>query len=163
VKKPLHTPSQEPQAFARNLMLCLLGLLFIRLIILFLAPWGLHGDEAQYWAWSKEPAFGYFSKPPMIAWVIGTTTGLFGDAEWAVRLSAPFLHIATSMMIFLAGRRLFTAEIGFWAALIYTLMPAVWLSSYIMSTDAALLFWSGPAFKICHGFYAAYYWPRYRL
>ena len=111
----------------------------MRLLILFIAPWGLHGDEAQYWAWSQEPAFGYFSKPPMIAWVIGVTTAIFGDAEWAVRLSAPFLHIATTVMIFLAGRRLFDPHVGFWAALIYVLMPAVWLSSFIMSTDAALL------------------------
>lgn len=75
----------------------------------------------------------------MIAWIIGATTSLFGNTEWAVRLSAPFLHIATSVMIFLTARRFYTAQIGFWAALIYTLMPAVWLSSYIMSTDAALL------------------------
>jgi len=140
VKNQLHTaPSQNTQAFARKLGLFLAALLLIRLVVLFIVPWGLHGDEAQYWAWSKEPAFGYFSKPPMIAWVIGITTSLFGDGEWAVRLSAPFLHIATSVMIFLAGRRLFTSEAGFWAALTYALMPAVWLSSYIMSTDAALL------------------------
>ena len=130
---------QKPAALARKLLILLLGLLLFRVLILFITPWGLHGDEAQYWAWSKEPAFGYFSKPPMIAWIIGITTSLFGNAEWAIRLSAPFLHIATSVMIFLTGRRLFTAETGFWAALIYALMPAVWLSSYIMSTDAALL------------------------
>ena len=125
--------------YTKTLSLVLISLLFIRLITLFLAPWGLHGDEAQYWAWSQDPAFGYFSKPPMIAWVIGATTSIFGDVEWAVRLSAPFLHIATTVMIFLTARRFFDPQIGFWAALIYTLMPAVWLSSYIMSTDAVLL------------------------
>ena len=129
---PLHKPAEK-------LAFILGGLLCLRLFILFVAPWGLHGDEAQYWAWSQDLAFGYYSKPPMIAWVIGATTSIFGHGEWAVRLSAPFLHIATSIMIFLAGRRLFSAETGFWAALIYTLMPAVWLSSFIMSTDAALL------------------------
>jgi 4-amino-4-deoxy-L-arabinose transferase-like glycosyltransferase len=114
-------------------------LLVLRVAFLFIAPWGLHGDEAQYWAWSQAPAFGYFSKPPMIAWVIGATTALFGHAEWAVRLSAPFLHVATTLMIFLAARRFFNDRTAFWAALIYVLMPAVWLSSFIMSTDAALL------------------------
>lgn len=127
------------QKYAQMLSLMLIGLLFIRFTALFVAPWGLHGDEAQYWAWSQDPAFGYFSKPPMIAWVIGATTSIFGNAEWAVRLSAPFLHIATTVMIFLTARRFFDPQVGFWAALIYTLMPAVWLSSYIMSTDAVLL------------------------
>ena len=124
---------------SQNLGLILLALLCLRLIGLFVAPWGLHGDEAQYWAWSQDPAFGYFSKPPMIAWVIGATTAIFGNAEWAVRLSAPFLHIATTLMIFLAARRFFDARAAFWAALTYVLMPAVWLSSFIMSTDAVLL------------------------
>ena len=138
-KLPSERHSRRLGGLPGLLITVLLGLLFIRLLILFMAPWGLHGDEAQYWAWSREPAFGYYSKPPMIAWVIGATTSVFGHSEWAVRLSAPFLHIATSVMIFLAGRRLYSEQAGFWAALIYTLMPAVWLSSYIMSTDAALL------------------------
>jgi 4-amino-4-deoxy-L-arabinose transferase-like glycosyltransferase len=124
---------------ARKLALLLFGLLFIRLIVLFTAPWGLHGDEAQYWAWSQDLAYGYFSKPPMIAWVIAATTSVFGQAEWAVRLAAPFLHFATSLMIFLAARRFFDARVGFWAATTYALMPSVWLSSFIMSTDATLL------------------------
>ncbi len=124
---------------ARKLALLLCGLLFIRLVVLFTAPWGLHGDEAQYWAWSQDLAYGYFSKPPMIAWVIFATTSVFGQAEWAVRLAAPFLHLGTSIMIFLAARRFFDANVGLWAAATYALMPAVWLSSFIMSTDATLL------------------------
>lgn len=132
----MNTQSNKP---AQTLALILIGLLSVRLLGLFVAPWGLHGDEAQYWAWSQDPAFGYFSKPPMIAWVIGSTTAIFGNAEWAVRLSAPFLHMATTIMIFLTAQRFYDARVGLWAAIIYTLMPAVWLSSFIMSTDATLL------------------------
>ena len=129
----------QTKSMSRQLGVILLILLFMRLVFLFTAPWGLHGDEAQYWAWSQDPAFGYFSKPPMIAWLIGATTSIFGHSEWAVRLSAPLLHIATTVMIFLAARRFYDSQAAFWAALIYVLMPAVWLSSFIMSTDAALL------------------------
>lgn len=135
--------SVQSKTLPQKLGFILIGLLSVRLLFLFVAPWGLHGDEAQYWAWSQDPAFGYFSKPPMIAWVIGGATSIFGNAEWAVRLSAPFLHMATTIMIFLTARRFFDAQTAFWAALIYVLMPAVWLSSFIMSTDAALLlFWA---------------------
>ena len=133
----------KQMSYEKWICLILAALLGLRLIILFVAPWGLHGDEAQYWAWSQDLDFGYFSKPPMIAWVIASTTGVFGHAEWAVRLAAPFLHCLTAVMIFLTGRKLVSAQIGFWAALTYILMPAVWLSSYIISTDAVLLlFWS---------------------
>lgn len=26
-------------------------------------------DEAQYWLWGRELAWGYFSKPPLIGWI----------------------------------------------------------------------------------------------
>ena len=106
---------------------------------LSVSPLGLHGDEAQYWAWSKELDWGYFTKPPLIAWVIWVTTSIFGDAEWAVRLSSPALHSVTAFVIFRTARFIYGALTGFWAALIYLSMPAVWLSSNIVSTDVPLL------------------------
>ncbi len=128
----------EPN-YHRWTAIIILAVLSLRLGALFLSPLGLHGDEAQYWAWSKELDWGYFTKPPMIAWVIAATTSIFGDAEWAVRLSSAPLHALTSYMLFLTGRKLFDARTGFWAACLYWLMPAVWLSSMIVSTDVSLL------------------------
>ncbi len=115
------------------------GLLLFRLAGLFLSPLGLHGDEAQYWDWSKSLDWGYFTKPPMIAWVIAATTSVFGDAEWAVRISSPILHSLTAFVIFCTARLAFDARTGFWAALLYITMPALWLSSGIVSTDVPLL------------------------
>ena len=51
-------------------------------------------DEAQYWAWGQEPAFGYYTKPPLIAWIIGATTSLCGDTPFCVRLPSPLMHFA---------------------------------------------------------------------
>ena len=115
------------------------GLLIFRIGALFISPLGLHGDEAQYWAWSKDLDWGYFTKPPLIAWTIWVTTSLFGDAEWAVRLSSPILHSITAFVIFRTARLAFDSRTGFWAAVIYLLMPALWLSSGIVSTDVPLL------------------------
>ena len=115
------------------------ALLVFRISALLISPWGLHGDEAQYWAWSKDLDWGYFTKPPLIAWTIWVTTSLFGDAEWAVRLSSPILHSITAFVIFRTARFAFDEKTGFWAAAIYLLMPALWLSSGIVSTDVPLL------------------------
>lgn len=115
------------------------GLLLFRVIVLLMNPAGLHGDEAQYWAWAQDPAFGYYSKPPLIAWVIWTTTAVFGDAEWAVRLASPFLHTMTAALTYLTTTRLYGAKAGFFASALYVLMPGVALSASIISTDAALL------------------------
>jgi len=115
------------------------ALLIFRVGALLVSPLGLHGDEAQYWAWSKDLDWGYFTKPPLIAWTIWATTSLFGDAEWAVRISSPVLHSITAFVIFRTARLAFDAKTGFWAAIVYLLMPALWLSSGIVSTDVPLL------------------------
>jgi len=130
---------RAPKYLTRAIAL-VLGLLLIRVIALVLSPYGLHGDEAQYWAWAQDLDWGYFSKPPMVAWLIAATTAIFGDAEWAARLASPLLHSGTAFLIFLAGRKAFSPRTGFWASAVYMLMPAVWVSSMIISTDAALLF-----------------------
>ena len=63
----------------------LIALTAWRLVALELSPLTLMFDEAQYWTWAKAPAFGYFSKPPMVAWLIAFTTSLCGDGEACVR------------------------------------------------------------------------------
>ncbi len=135
--------SDTERVWTRRAVFLLLGLGLLRLLALRFSPLGLHGDEAQYWSWSRHLDFGYFSKPPMIAWLIAVTTSLFGHSEWAVRLSSPVLHPLIGGMIFLITKRVYAARTGFWAAGIYFLMPAVWLSSGIVSTDVPLLLcWS---------------------
>ena len=45
-------------------------------------------DEAQYWDWSRRLQWSYYSKGPLIAWVIAFWTHLFGDTELGVRMGA---------------------------------------------------------------------------
>lgn len=99
----------------------------------------LYPDEAQYWLWSLHPAFGYYSKPPMVAWLIALTTHLFGDHEAAIRLAAPLLHFAAALVIFRIAERLYDSRTGLWSALVYATLPGVSASAAIISTDAPLL------------------------
>jgi 4-amino-4-deoxy-L-arabinose transferase-like glycosyltransferase len=110
-----------------------------RLVLIAVHPAGLYPDEAQYWFWAQTPALGYYSKPPLIAWVIALTTGLLGDSEFAIRLSAPLLHAATAGFVFAIAARLYDRRTGFWAALAYATLPGVSLSAFLISTDAVLL------------------------
>jgi 4-amino-4-deoxy-L-arabinose transferase-like glycosyltransferase len=135
------SPAERPAvlAFAAVLML----LLVLRLIVLWSTPLELGPDEAQYWFWSQTPAWGYFSKPPMIAWVIGATSGLCGTEEPCVRLAAPLFHAATAIVLFFLGRALYGSAAGILAGLAYATLPGVWLSSTLITTDVPLLFfWS---------------------
>ena len=117
-----------------------IGLLVaLRLAVVIGAPVEIGPDESQYWRWSEKLDFGYYSKPPLIAWVIAASTAVFGDGEWAIRFFAPILHGIAAFFLFLLGKQAFDARIGAWSAAIYLLMPGITLSSTIMSTDAVLL------------------------
>lgn len=111
----------------------------LRLAVVIAAPVEIGPDEAQYWRWSEKLDFGYYSKPPLIAWTIAASTAVFGDGAWAIRFLSPVLHGLAAFFLFLLGKRAFDARIGAWSAAIYLLMPGIWLSSTIMSTDAVLL------------------------
>ncbi|MEM6488558.1 MAG: glycosyltransferase family 39 protein [Pseudomonadota bacterium] len=109
----------------------------------------VHFDEAQYWAYGQELAWGYFSKPPGVGAVIRLATEIGGDTMWMLRLPSALAHAVIAAVLFALGRRLFDAATGFWAALAYTAAPGVSVSAMIMSTDPpmmaawalALLFW----------------------
>lgn len=125
--------------YHKSLLTLIFALLALRIAFLFISPYNLHGDEAQYWAWSNDLDWGFFTKPPGIAAVIAFFTSIFGDAEWAVRIGSPILHSVTAYVIYRTARHLYSGAVGFWAACFYLLMPGVWFSSNLISTDVPLL------------------------
>lgn len=98
-------------------------------------------DEAQYWQWSQSPDWGYFSKPPMIAWIIRATTDLLGsDSAFAVRLAAPLLQGAAALLVMWFGHLVAGGRVGLIAGAAYLTMPVMTIGSMTMSTDTPMLF-----------------------
>ena len=121
----------------------------MRLGYLTVYPFGLQPDEAQYWSWSLDPAWGYFSKPPMVAWLIAGTTALCGSTEACIKASVPLLHGLTACFIYGAASRLYGRRAGYLAGLLYLTLPGVSFSSAIISTDPPLLtFWSAGLYAL---------------
>jgi len=128
----------------------LTALTALRLASLALSPMDLFVDEAQYWLWSQDLAFGYYSKPPLIAWLIRAVTDLAGsDAPFWVRLPGPLLHMATALLLGAVAARLWSPRAALFVALAYATLPMVAVGSLLISTDsvmfpflaAALLLW----------------------
>lgn len=117
----------------------LVGLLIVRLLALRYNATDLFFDEAQYWSWSREPAFGYYSKPPMVAWMIGLATQVCGDTTFCIRVAAPLTHTLSSLAIYAAANRLHGTRVAFWSALTFATLPGISFSSGIISTDVPLL------------------------
>ncbi|MVA78969.1 phospholipid carrier-dependent glycosyltransferase [Agrobacterium vitis] len=118
----------------------ILAITLYRVVMLHFDGTDLFVDEAQYWLWSTHLDFGYYSKPPMIAWVIHLFTLIGGsqDIFW-VRVASPLFHMATALLLIPATSRLTGSEkAGLWTGLSYATLPGVALSSVFMSTDTIL-------------------------
>jgi 4-amino-4-deoxy-L-arabinose transferase-like glycosyltransferase len=125
------------------LTVILLALLAARLIANAFARTDLVFDEAQYWTWSRELDFGYFSKPPMLAWVIRGTTELCGNGEACIRSFPPVFFTIATWFVFLTGRALYGARVGFWSAIVFDTLPLIAFVAASVTTDPPLLlFWS---------------------
>ncbi|WP_051587746.1 ArnT family glycosyltransferase [Actibacterium mucosum] len=111
----------------------------VRIVVLAFARLDLFVDESQYWLWGQEFAFGYYSKPPLIGWLIGAVTTLAGsDAPFWVRLPAPVLHGGTSLVLGGIAAQLFGARAGVMTAAGFVTLPMVALSSIFLSTDVVM-------------------------
>lgn len=123
-------------------LLCFKALFFVYLILyggIALGP-----DEAQYWTWSQMLDWGYYSKPPGIAWQIALGTFLLGNEELGVRILSVVISSLQAYLMFFVSKEMGLSEKGaFWSALTMALIPVGMLGSLFAITDGALLlFWT---------------------
>ncbi len=144
------TPKSAVPEALRAGIIAVLALTLYRVVLLAFASADLFVDEAQYWAWGQHLEFGYYSKPPLIAWVIRAVTTLAGsDAPFWIRLPGPLFHGAAALITLAIARRLWGDAAGAATGIAYAAMPGVALGALLFSTDTillpffalALLFW----------------------
>src|SRR3954467_3472238 len=73
-------------------------------------PADLSGDEAQYWDWSRNLDWSYYSKGPAVAYIIRASCRMFGDSMQGVRYPAIAFGVGTTIVTYLLVRRLFGSE-----------------------------------------------------
>ncbi len=118
--------------------------LIIKFISIYSTNFDLFGDEAQYWLWSKNLDFGYFSKPPLLPGIIALVCSVFGNSFFVIKMISVLMYCVSSYVVFLISKKLYkNFDLAFLTAASFFLMPAVSVSSFLVSTDVALvLFWS---------------------
>ncbi len=127
----------------RFVLVALVALAAVRIVGLNYSTVDLFFDEAQYWAWSRELAFGYFSKPPLMAWIIGAADLVCGSGEACIRAAAPLFYLGTCVIVYFIANDLYGRDTAAWSALAMALGTGVAFSSRIVSTDVPLLlFWA---------------------
>src|SRR5579875_3369687 len=100
------------------ILLVLLGAISNTFYLWHNCPLGLSEDESHYWEWSRHLDYGYYSKPPGIAWAIagavklGAILGLNGDGSGTalmpvVRMPAVLFGVLSGLLSLLLARRIF--------------------------------------------------------
>ncbi len=109
-----------------------------RLVLLAFNRTDLFVDESQYWLWGQSFAFGYYSKPPLIAWVIGAATWLGGDTPFFVRAPFALFHGAAALVLGALAARLAGPRVAMIAAATYVTLPMAAVGSLLASTDTIM-------------------------
>tara|TARA_Y100000590_G_scaffold422958_1_gene528234 strand:- start:17 stop:1411 length:1395 start_codon:yes stop_codon:yes gene_type:complete len=124
-------------------LFCLVFVVF-KIISIYLTKLDLFGDEAQYWIWSKNLDFGYYSKPPLLAWVIAFVSSLFGSSLFVLKAIPIFVYCITSLVVYFISKKLTeNKDLAIITAVSFFVMPGVSFSSFLLSTDVLfILFWS---------------------
>ena len=136
-----------------NFLIVFLFLFFFfifKFIYLYFLNLPLSYDEAYYWDWSRALDWGYYNKPPMIAWIIRISTEILGNSELAVRLPALICHILTLLFSYFLIVKYFDKTKAFFLLITISFIPIMTVYSFIMTVDSPLiLFWILSLYFFC--------------
>jgi len=132
------TNTRDSKLTATRVIAVLFALRLLYLIP-FVARFDLAGDESYYWDWGRRLDWGYFSKPPMIGWLMGLLGRLSGNSEWGIRLGALVLGTAALALLYKLADKLFGRRAALVALLLAALTPANAALSLLLTIDAPLV------------------------
>jgi len=124
----------------RILVFVLTALSIFRVYYITEGPLDLSPDEAHYWDWSRRLDISYYSKGPVIAYLIWSGTKIFGDSVFGVRGFAILFSLLSSLILYLLGKTMYDEKTGIYSALIYQIVPIFAAFGIGMSIDSPFLF-----------------------
>lgn len=136
---------KEGRPYRAILLALLLVFSLFRYYYIVTGPLDLSPDEAHYWEWSRRLDLSYYSKGPMIAYLIAAMTSLMGDTVIAIRFLAPLFLAIASILLYRLTMELFPADVGagrkaFVAALLLQITPLFATYGVVMTIDSPLIF-----------------------
>ena len=128
-----------PRPFPATLVATLLILGWVALGLAYLGwfcPLDLSPDEAHYWHWSRRLDWSYYSKGPLVAWLIRGSCELFGTSAFAVRVPAVLSSAALLAAVFVLARdALRDGRAAVAVVAVAMTLPPVTAASVLMTID----------------------------
>ncbi len=124
---------------------CVLISITFLIRILIASFYGLSGDEAHYYQYAVHPSLSYFDHPPFVGYAILFFLKIFGNTSCAVRMPALISSTLCMLLLFKAGKNFHSSAAGFWAVVIFCLIPLFSVLGGIMTVPDTILsiFWLG--------------------
>jgi 4-amino-4-deoxy-L-arabinose transferase-like glycosyltransferase/membrane-associated phospholipid phosphatase len=104
------------------------------------SPLDLSPDEAHYWEWSRRLDMSYYSKGPMIAYLIYMGTFIFGDTVFGIRIMAVIFSTLSSIMLYSLGKRLYDEKVGLSSAILIQIIPLFSAFGILFTIDSPFIF-----------------------
>lgn len=120
----------------------LFALSIFRIYYIIYGPIDLSPDEAHYWEWSRRPDLSYYSKGPMIAYLIALSTSIFGGNVFGVRFFAVVCSVLSSLLLYRLGKEIYNERVGTASAILFQIIPLYSTFGIIFTIDSPFIsFW----------------------
>lgn len=143
-------PAQLSRGACRSIAAGVLLAIFLTNVcfLTFNCPISLAEDEAYYWDWSRRLDLSYYSKGPLVAYLIRASCAVFGDVMPAVRLPAMLIVVGTGVVTYALTLRMFRSDRLALAAVLMGLLPPISAArGIVMTIDPPLyFFWAAATF-----------------
>jgi len=130
----------KEKPYSTVLFIFLLALSLFRINYIQNGPLDLSPDEAHYWEWSRRLDWSYYSKGPMIAYLIYLGTAIFGDNVYGIRIMAVIFSALSSIVMYLLGKRLYDEQVGLFSAFLIQIIPLFSAYGIIFTIDSPFIF-----------------------
>ncbi len=150
---------RRPWCVRLAIALLVLGAVLNLFFLYHNCPFDLSDDECHYWEWSRHLDYGYYSKPPGIAWVIGAAAyvgKVLGVAQTAEAMM-PVIRTPAVVFGFLSGllswgltRRIFRDDrAGLMVLLLSAAVPMFSVGSLLITIDSPMyLCWGAAVYAL---------------
>ena len=156
--RSMDTNSIEPKSSDRSFLLssgdrAVLGLLagafLFRWLFLYVTPLDLAGDEAYYWEWGQHLDWGYFSKPPGIAWIMAFADWIGGGTAMGIRTVTLLLGSFALWFLYKLVSSSVSHHAAVWSVLLSISTIGTAALQTVLTIDAPLVFsWTGAMWSL---------------
>lgn len=124
--------------------LSLIGIVLLaRVALALFLPIDLAGDESYYWEWGRNLDFGYFSKPPLIGWMMWALGMLGWDTESGIRVAAAVIGAGSLYFLGALTAEMATPRDAFRVVALLASAPFALPANLFLTIDSPLVFfWS---------------------